>query len=334
MFRRCLLFTLLISLDIFALAQKIQMLDSGQKSSLRGLSAVSDQVIWVSGSGGTVGLSTDAGNNWKWMHVPGFEKSDFRDVEAFSDLEAVIMGITEPAVILRTTDGGNTWTTVFKDTAKSAFLDAMDFSGDQGVVIGDPEEGKILFFHTHDRGKRWEMLSSPGLDTTAAGEAFFAASGSNIRLLTTEQWVLVSGGKKSCLYTGDKRFPLLLNQGRETTGANSIAINPANPNQAFVVGGDFSQDTLQKGNSLLLQLNPFHQQLPRIPPRGYRSCVEYLNEQKMICCGTSGVDISIDGGLNWKGISDRSFHVCRKSKTGKAVFLAGSRGVVARLGWD
>jgi photosystem II stability/assembly factor-like uncharacterized protein len=334
MFKFCLVFSLFILLNIFSFSQKIKILTSGQSLSIRGLCAVSDQVIWVSGSGGTVGLSIDEGNTWKWMHVPGMEKSDFRDIEAFSETEAVIMGITEPAILMRTFDGGKTWATVFEDTAKSAFLDAMDFSGDQGVVIGDPEGGKILFARSEDRGKSWEVPSRSGLDTTAAGETFFAASGSNIRLLSGNRWVLVSGGKKSCLYIGEGRHPLLLNQGAETTGANSIAVNPSDPNQAFVVGGDFSRDTLRQGSSLLLQLSPFRQGSPKTPPRGYRSCVEYLNAKKMICCGTSGVDISTDGGTNWKGISDQSFHVCRKAKSGKTIYLAGTRGVIARLIWD
>jgi hypothetical protein len=119
-------------------------------------------------------------------------------------------------------------------------------------------------------------------------------------------------------------------QGRETTGANSIAINPVNSNQAYIVGGDFKHDTVQSGNSLLVQMNPFNQKASTTPPHGYRSCVEYINEYQMICCGTSGVDISYDGGLHWKLISDKSFHVCRKSKTGNAVFLAGSHGTIAR----
>lgn len=66
-------------------AQRIKLLTSGQQVSLRGLSVVNDSVIWVSGSGGTIGLSIDAGENWKWFQVRRYEKSDFRDVEAFSD---------------------------------------------------------------------------------------------------------------------------------------------------------------------------------------------------------------------------------------------------------
>jgi hypothetical protein len=321
---------LCILLSISGQAQILQLINSGTSVSLRGLSVVNDQVLWVSGSEGTVGLSTNGGISWKWTRVPHYEKSDFRDIEAFSDREAIIMGITEPAVILLTTDGGNSWTTKFEDSSKTAFLDAMDYSGDHLVVVGDPVVDHIFFAESTDRGKRWKINSPSDALPTAAGESFFAASGSNIRHLPDGSWVLVSGGKKSCIYFGNSRIPLFIAQGKETTGANSIAINPVNTNQAFIVGGDFKHDTVQTGNSLLIQFNPFSQKAPLAPPHGYRSCVEYINENKLICCGTSGVDISNDGGLHWKLISAMSFHVCRKSKTGNVVFLAGGHGSIAR----
>jgi len=64
-------------------AQKIELLASGTKTSLRGLSAVTDKIIWASGSKGTVARSIDSGKTWKWIVVKGFETRDFRDIEAF-----------------------------------------------------------------------------------------------------------------------------------------------------------------------------------------------------------------------------------------------------------
>src|SRR3982751_6295605 len=107
-------------LSLFAQSQHIQLLEQGT-ASFRGLSVVSDRIIWVSGSDGTVGLSTDGGTAWKWIKVAGHEKSDFRDIEAFSERDAIVMGITDPAVILSTNDGGTSWQTVFEDTSKAAF---------------------------------------------------------------------------------------------------------------------------------------------------------------------------------------------------------------------
>jgi hypothetical protein len=330
MVRLLVLFVLSLSY-ITGESQQIISLHSGGSASLRGLCAVNEKVIWVSGSSGTVGLSTDGGKNWKWIHVLHYEKSDFRDIEAFSEQEAIVLGITEPAVILRTTDGGNSWTTQFEDSSKSAFLDAMDFHNGQAIAVGDPVGTRQYLIESNDRGITWKRMSLPDSDSTHPGEAYFAASGSNIKWIGKDQWAAVSGGKQSCLYISSRRFPLLLNQGAGTTGANSIAINPSDSNEAFIVGGDFSHDTTGYRNSLLIHFHPFSQLSPISPPHGYRSCVEYVNDTQLICCGTSGVDFSYSGGFPWNLISHNSFHVCRRSKTGGKIFLAGAHGAIAVL---
>ena len=170
---RLLQIILCILLSISGQAQILQLLNSGKAVSLRGLSVVNDQVLWVSGSEGTVGLSTNGGITWKWIRVPHYEKSDFRDIEAFSDREAIIMGITEPAVILLTTDGGNSWTTAFEDTSKTAFLDAMDFSGNHAAVVGDPVADHIFFAESTDRGKRWNIKFSIRFYANSSRRIFF-----------------------------------------------------------------------------------------------------------------------------------------------------------------
>jgi hypothetical protein len=321
------------------LGQRIEILTSGKPVSLRGLSVVNDEILWVSGSAGSVGLSTDGGKNWKWIQVPRYEKTDFRDIEAFNDHEAVIMGITEPAVILKTTDGGRNWTTVFEDSSRDVFLDALAFSGDLGIVIGDPIQHKMVLAVSENRGGSWNRISASEAtgknskaDSLGTGETFFAASGSNFQPLPGDEWAGVTGGKKSTLLlSSGEYYTLLMNQGGETTGANSIAINPANSNEAFVVGGDFSHDSSRYMNALHIQLDPFVQTAPQTAPHGYRSCVEYLDNNRLVCCGTSGVDFSEDGGINWKLISGKSFHVCRRSGSGRTIFLAGAHGSIARL---
>jgi hypothetical protein len=142
----------------------------------------------------------------------------------------------------------------------------------------------------------------------------------------------VSGGKKSRLFVDDKPFELPIRQGEEFTGANSIAIDG---NKAIIVGGDFTHDTLTDKNCVITAFNYQKREVafkkPQTPPHGYRSCVEYITKDKLITCGTSGVDISNDGGMNWELISGQNFHVCRKAKKGNKVFLAGANGKIAML---
>lgn len=125
-------------------------------------------------------------------------------------------------------------------------------------------------------------------------------------------------------------------QGKESTGANSIDVYSrdelAKVKNAVIVGGDFAHDKDTANNCVLVNLQDgvrFYK--PETPPHGYRSCVEYITEKELITCGTSGVDISEDGGLNWRLISTESFHVCQKAKKGNAVYLAGKDGRIANL---
>jgi hypothetical protein len=330
---RALLFTVFILLTAFLSAQPtIKILESGKRVSIRGLSVVTDDIIWASGSAGSVAKSTDGGNTWTWMTVPGYEKRDFRDIEAFDASTAIIMGVAEPAVILKTTDGGKNWKKVFDDTTKGMFLDAMLFNDDQlGRVIGDPINNSIFLSYTTNQGETWQKTNNPdllNLLVAREGEAFFAASGTNMAA-AGNHFLLVSGGKSSRLLVINRWYDLPLNKGLESTGANSIAVYDR---MAVIVGGDFAKDTMRSGNCLLFQLDlkiKFRQ--PTTPPHGYRSCVIYINRKKLLTCGTSGVDISKDGGMNWELISRESFHVCQKAKKGKAVFLAGGGGRIAKL---
>ena len=139
-----------IILSVFALctqlsmAQEISYLYQSGNVSLRGLSVVSNDVVWASGSNGTVIRTTNGGKSFQVFRPAGHEKRDFRDVEAFDSLNAIILAVDTPAIMLKTTDGGQTWKKVFEDRRAGMFLDAMDFYGSTGVVVGDPIEGKMF----------------------------------------------------------------------------------------------------------------------------------------------------------------------------------------------
>jgi len=321
-----------------AISQKptINILDSGRKTSLRGLSIVDDNIVWVSGSNGTVAKSINGGKTFEWLSVRGYEQRDFRDIEVFDANTAVIMAIAEPAIILKTKDGGKTWKKVFEDSTKGMFLDAMDFAEDKfGTVVGDPIFNNFFFAFTYDSGENWLVDSTTVKPSNInRGEAFFAASGTNIcsfKRKNTIHLYYVTGGTKS-RFSGfglENSCILPIIQGKETTGANSLAT--WEEKNFAVVGGDFSNDKDTTGNCALSFDGGIKWISPQTRPHGYRSCVEYITKDKLITCGTTGIDISHDGGMNWGLISTQSFHVCRKAKKGSKVFLAGANGKIAIL---
>ncbi len=323
----------------------VEVLTSGTKTSIRGLSVVNDNVVWVSGSKGTVGKTTNGGKNWKWITVKGFDSVDFRDIEAFDAATAVIMGVADPAYILKTKDGGDTWKVVYENKMKDMFLDAMEFWNDQaGIVIGDPIEGKpavpagrFFIARTFDGGSSWQEIPFDKRPVADSGEACFASSGTNIRVLDKDEAVFVSGGLKSRLFT--KNVPQLLPfiQGKGTTGANSIAIwdhlKRKGGKRMIVVGGDFTVDSSNQKNCFITNDGGKTWSIPTTSPHGYRSCVEYFSKTDVFSCGLNGVDFSSDGGRNWKWISKEGFHVCRASKLGAAIFFAGGNGKVGKIVW-
>lgn len=321
--------------SICSYAQTIELLTSGQTVSIRGLCPVNDNIVWVSGSHGTVGKSLDGGKTWQWMIVKGFEKTDFRDIEAFNAHTAIIMGIAEPARILKTTDGGANWKVVFSDSTKGMFLDAMDFYDHKnGVVVGDPIDSKFFIAKTTNGGNTWRKTPGIMQSNALAGEACFASSGSNIYYFRNKDFLFVSGGTSSRLHddAGGRFIPII--QGKESTGANSIAVRSDGPrvsNTFIITGGDYNNDKDTTRNCILTNDGGHTWIRPTTPPHGYRSCVIYINNKKLLCCGTSGVDLSTDSGITWRLISTNGFHVCRKAKNGKTVFLAGSNGRIAKL---
>jgi hypothetical protein len=315
---------------------RVELLTQGTHASLRGLSVVNDKVLWVSGSNGAVGRSVDAGKTWTWIIVPGYEKRDFRDIEAFDTKTAVIMAVDTPADILKTTDGGKTWRLVYENKTVGMFLDAMEFwNVRSGIVVGDPINGRFFVARSFDGGDSWHEIPTFELPQADSAEGCFAASGTNVRALDLNSSCFVSGGLHSRLFIRDKVVDLPIIQGTASTGANSIAVKDHNKQkggrQLIVVGGDFAKDTARDRNCFLSNDGAQTWIGPQTPPHGYRSCVEYIGDHAVLSCGTSGVDISYDDGMNWQLLTHTGFHVCRLAKKGKTVFLAGPNGRIAKL---
>ncbi len=346
----------LISFTAIAQTSPVTILDAGKRISYRGLSVVNDKVFWVSGSNGTVVRSLDGGATLETIPVPGYEKRDFRDIEAIDAETAVIMAIAEPAVILKTKDGGKKWTKVFEDTTKGMFLDAMDMhiNAQQGnrkqnaptsptlIVVGDPINGKLFVAMSFDAGDTWQVMPKPeskdDVRWVSDTEAMFASSGTNVKLTSWNDYsptLLVTGGSKARLKDltlHNFNDSLVMMQGGTSTGANSIDVFNATKS-AVIVGGDFAKDSIGANNCVLVSFatgKPVYS-LPSTMPHGYRSCVIYLDANTLVACGTSGIDISKDGGKNWQMISKESFHVVQKARNGKAIFMAGGGGRIAKL---
>jgi photosystem II stability/assembly factor-like uncharacterized protein len=174
-----------ITQNVVAQTPTIAIIDTSTNTSIRGLSVVNDTVFWVSGNNGRVGKCLN-GKDVEWNTIVGYEKRDFRDIEAFSSQHALIMAIAEPAIILETKNGGITWQKVFEDTTTGMFLDAIYFDNKgNGVVVGDPINNQLYVATTKNCGQTWQPFTKHKGELLANnGEAFFASSGSNVSFIT------------------------------------------------------------------------------------------------------------------------------------------------------
>lgn len=311
-------------LPVTGIAQHIIETPLSQPSSLRGMSVVDAQTVWVSGSHGMVGRSVDGGHHWEWTQVKGFEKSEFRDIEAFDRQTAIIMSIGSPAYILRTIDGGTNWNIVFTDSTPGMFLDAMMFWNIQsGMVIGDPLQERFYIARTFDGGKTWTPIPELKRPEALPGEALFAASGSNIGKVSSSEAVFVTGGSHKRFFHKGGSIRLPVNDTTSTSGPNSIAVK--NKKTMIIVGGDYLQKDETKHNCYTTSDGGKNWRQSQIPPTGYRSCIDHVRGNIWITCGLNGVDISYNNGETWDNISTSGFHTLRASKDGRVVYFAGQR---------
>lgn len=325
----------LFSFTSFAQQYSLQFVEAKADASFRGISVADKNAVWVSGSKGWIGRSTDGGVNWTFSKVKGYEQCDFRSLYAFDSNNAVIANAGSPAYILRTADGGNSWKQVYENRDSAAFIDGMDFWGDKqsGLIHGDPINGRMLLLYTADAGSSWKELKGPEL---SEGEASFAASGTTIKCFDGKSVLVATGGMVSELYISKDKgqswraisTPML--SGSTSTGTYTMMRDEG---CWLLAGGDYKRDSIRTGNFYYSTNEGKTWQAPKHTTRGYRECLAQTRKGKqktMFAVGPAGIDISTDEGVNWKPLSDeKGFHVMKPSKDGKLMFLAGSNGKLA-----
>ncbi|MGO1597201.1 MAG: WD40/YVTN/BNR-like repeat-containing protein [Sphingobacterium sp.] len=325
---------LTIGLFQIAVAQEFEPLTEQTDVSFRGLDTHKKKVVWISGTKGTIGRSVDAGKTWSWVSPTGYQDYDFRDIEAFGANHAVVVSAGSPAVVLHTRDAGDTWTEVYRNDDPDIFLDGMDFQGRVGYILGDPIDGTFQLLKSTNKGRDWQDVSAAIHLFSEPGEVAFAASGTSIQVIG--QWVYIgSGGKYSSVLKRNEKENRLdvvdvpIWSGTQSTGIFSIDFLDAR--RGVVVGGDYKKDQDNRNNIWLTSNAGLSWSQPDIPVSGYRSCVKYIDQNTLVATGTSGTDISRDGGQTWNLISPDSFNVVAVSSDGKHIYLAGSDGNVVKL---
>lgn len=317
----------------FAQSPAWKLFQTPGKASLRGLSPISDQMCWASGSGGTWLKTEDGGASWQMGTVTGLDTVDFRSIHAFDSKTAVVASAGQPAVIFRTEDGGKTWEKVHQE-GKEAFFDAIQFvDTKRGYVLGDPIGGKWMILETVDGGKSWHSLAN--LPDAVPGEAAFAASASSL-VADASGLVVATGGSQSRLhrysFTSQSwavRELTDMVQGEPSQGVFAVTALPG-AGGVVLVGGDYLKPEYRIGNSLLVLGEATSS--PSEGPSGYRSGVAYLQEKGwVVAVGPGGSDYSSDGAHSWQAFSQTGFHAVKAAPGGKVLWASGGQGRFGKL---
>lgn len=317
-----------------------QKMNVATSASFRGLSVVSDNVVWASGTEGTVIRTVDGGKNWLVMHVPGAEKLDFRGIKAFDEKTAVIIssGPAEKgqAKIYRTTDSGKTWSEVYEDKRAGIFFDAVAFwDRKHGVVLSDPVEGKFTLFATEDSGATWRQLPSAELPSALPNEGAFAASNSCLTVQgTSNVWFATGGASVARVFRSSDRGKTWnvaetpMHPANASSGIFSLAFEDAN--KGVAVGGDYAHPDSSKLPNMIWTHDggkTWQVGRPTNPPGIYFSSVAWVAAYKgtFIAVGPKGASVYSD---DWGERSDQNLNVAASVKGGRFVWVAGPSGTV------
>jgi photosystem II stability/assembly factor-like uncharacterized protein len=320
-------------------APRWTMQQSGTRESLRGLSVVSERVVWASGNRGTVLRTIDGGMTWRSDTVAGASALDFRDIQAFSADTALVLSAGADARIYRTTDGGRSWTLSYSNRSNGVFFDGMAFwDRRNGIAFSDPVNGSFLVITTADGGLTWREIAADALPAPLSGEAGFAASGTNVAVAAANNvWIGTGGGARTRVLASSDRgtswravdVPMLA--GVEASGIYSLAFIDAL--RGVAVGGTYAQPALARGSAAWTADGGRTWAASDSFPRGYRSVVAVVPgtpAPTLVASGTNGTDYSVDGGRTWSALSDEGFNALAFASAA-AGWAVGDRGRIARF---
>ncbi|MDA7492560.1 hypothetical protein N9222_02185 [Pseudomonadales bacterium] len=321
-------------------APKLRELTTGTEASLRGVAVAGKKEAWVSGSAGTVMRTTDAGKSWDRVRVPDADELDFRDVEIPTPGTILLMaaGPGKASKLVRSVDSGKSWKVVLQNTNPEGFFDGMDFdeTGKHGLLYGDPINGRLDLYVTHDGGASWKPTPPDGRPTLQQGEYGFAASGTGITISKSVAYVATGGALARVWRSTDwgqswEVATTPVHAGDESSGIFSIGFLDAN--RGLVVGGDYAQPQLNEGN--LARSSDGGKTWVAQPDvkLEHKACLRPLGKEGVVVCGRTGVAISRDSGKTWQSVEGGGYFTVDVDVNARVAYLAGSDGRVATLQW-
>lgn len=304
------------------------------KNNLRGLAVVNKNIVWASGTNGSFLLTIDGGKTWKTDTVTDAGMLDFRSVYAFDGENALIVSAGTPARIYKTSDGGSFWTVTFSSNDPAIFLNAVVFwDANHGLVMGDPFQGKLFLLKTDNGGESWAKISVDSIPAGMVSEGGFAASGTCMVAEGNDKAWIGVGGDSARVYRTDNQgeswevhqTPILC--GSQMRGIYSLSFK--NGLYGIAVGGEWNVKNPPKSKAFTIDGGRTWKLGKDAGSYCSGSC--FVKDDIFLACGQSGIDISTDGGRNWKNISNLHLYGMEFDETGSVGYGTGPGGRVVKL---
>ena len=266
------------------------------------------------------------------------ENTDFRSM-AYANGSVYVLNAGTPANMYALNTFGYSCASnlIYTESGEKVFYDSMfiDAKTGLGIVIGDPTEDCLSVLLTENSGKNWKKIPCDILPKTVEGEAAFAASDTNVKIVDGVIYI-ISGGKKSRIFKSDNKgktwevFEMPIIQGEAMTGAFSMDFY--NKRKGIIVGGNYNN---QNDNSINKAITKNGGKTWKIVAKdeafGYASCVQFMPKSRgklLYTCGTSGVYYSTNFGEKWtKILNDDDFYTLRFSGKNN-IYFAGKNKVI------
>ncbi len=240
--------------------------------------------------------TTDAGETWV-LQFTNADPKGFYDAIAFWDEEnglAVGDPVDGRFTVLRTSDGGKTWTLTPEAHrplalpgdgmfAASGTCLTVQGSTNAWIATGGAAHARVL--RTTNRGATWAEAATPIAAGTSSAGIFSVA---------------FSDALHGIIVGGDYR--------KEQEASDNIALTSDGGRTWAAAGG--------------------------VRLRSFRSgvvCMPGSRGREVIAVGPAGTDRSLDGGRTWASTGDVGFHAVSVDRAGQAVWAVGEQGRVGRL---
>ena len=312
---------------------------SGTEELLIGSYAVSEDVVWLSGRGGTVVRTTDGGATWSASVIPGTDTLQFRDIHAVDGQTAWALSIGSGASsrIFKTTDGGSSWRTTFINEEPDGFLDCFSFwDARHGLAFSDSIEDGLYLLTTSDGGETWQRVPTSALPDALPGEGSFAASGTCVTTRGRSLgWVGMGNASPARVLRTDDRgaswtvasVPVVAG---DAAGLASVAFRTDEIGVAL--GGDIARpDSLADTVARTADSGRTWTRGGRLPFNGAAYGATYVPESNaLVAVGPGGVALSHDDGQTWSLVDDRTFWGLT-AVSPDAAWLVGPDGRIAKM---